>query len=302
MSVFTALDQTEVSQLLQQYTLGELQNYAGVHGGITNTIYKLKTEQGEFLLTLFEELTAEQLPSFLQLLDFFAHQDIPCSQPIKNKKEEWIARIKQKPVVLMNYLPGEVIENVEPEHCRQLGELLGLLHLKGMQFSNVIPNTRSADWRETTANKLYPVLESDDAALLKQEMLFQLAQDYGELPKGIIHMDLFRDNVLFQHNQLSGVIDFFYACTDMLLLDVAICVLDWCRTESGDLNQENHDALIQAYQQIRSLTTAEEQAWAAVLRLATLRFWLSRLHDFYFPAKGEDVLVKDPNEFRPREL
>jgi homoserine kinase type II len=172
------------------------------------------------------------------------------------------------------------------------------MHIAGLSFSGYMKNPRGTEWRLDTANKVMDFLSQDDRAMLQQELEFQARLSISDLPFGVIHADLFRDNVLFDGEQLGGVIDFYYACNDVLLYDVAIAVNDWCVNEDGSFDEGRLKALLATYHKIRAITLAEQQAWTGLLRLAALRFWLSRLYDLHFPQAGELTHAKDPQHFQ----
>jgi len=302
MSVHTIVTAEELQPFLESYDLGELQEHSGIEEGVTNTIYFVVTNKGRYVLTLFEELNLKQLPFYLELLEFLSQKNIPCSKPIANNKGEYLQTLKNKPAVLMEYLEGECVDNADIKHCKLTGDILGSLHIISRKFNKAQKNTRGLDWINNASKKLFSVLKEKELALLKDELSFQKKEKYNELPQGIIHADLFRDNVLFSNEKLTGILDFYYACTDALLLDLAITVNDWCVNMDGSLDEEKTKALVDAYKKHRKLNEEEIEAWPAILRLAALRFWVSRLLDYYFSGKtggeGGNVQVKDPSEFR----
>jgi len=194
-------------------------------------------------------------------------------------------------------LKGKELTNPEVNHCAAVGKSLAELHVKSANFEAQHQNTRNLNWIKKTAESLFDALPQDESQLLKEEILYQEKQNY-KLPISTIHGDLFRDNVLFLNDEVTGFIDFYYACTDYLILDVAIAVNDWCVNDDGSFDKARLNAFLNAYKKIRSFNDNEDQAWNDVLRLASLRFWVSRLNDFYHVEEGELTYTKDPIHFK----
>lgn len=297
MSVFTTVTVEQLRRWLQDYSIGELLDLQGIAAGITNTNYFVTTGQGRYVLTLFEKNSAEELPYFLDLMAHLAERKVPCPRPIPNKADETLAMLNGRPAALVSCLRGKDIKQPSLEQCAQVGHVLAEMHLAGLSFPAHMQNPRGPLWCRATAARVTGFLDADDSAMLRSELAFQAGLDTAALPQGVIHADLFRDNVLFDGERLGGVIDFYYACNDILLYDVAIAVNDWCETGHG-LDTERMQALLKAYAGVRPLNTAEREAWPALLRRAALRFWLSRLYDFHYPQAGEMTHAKDPQQFQ----
>jgi homoserine kinase type II len=298
MSVFTTLTLQEVQDWLQDFSIGKITALEGIAAGITNTNYFVVTESSRYVLTIFEANTIDELPYFVDLMTHLATHDIPCPAPIADKHGVALRVIKDKPALLVSCLKGRDVAQPNEAQCAQVGEVLAQIHLAGDSFKQVSNNQRDAVWRSNTAAKVMEKLSNADQSLLKQVLAFQDKLDLTTLPKGVIHGDLFRDNVLFDGHQLGGFIDFYYACHDVLAYDVAIAVNDWCLTETGEFDEARLNAFMQAYTAVRPFEEAEKQAWQGLLCIAALRFWLSRLYDFHFPAEGELTHAKDPNYFK----
>lgn len=298
MSVYTTIEQDELETFLLNYSIGYLIDYTGISDGIENTNYFVNTSQGQYVLTIFEELSAQELPYFLDLMAFLAEHEVPSAHPIEDNSGVFLRTLKNKPAALVIRLTGKGIDNPNIEQCRALGDSLGELHAVSHQFSEQRNNPRGPTWWREMSVKLDDKLSSTERKLLDTEMSFQSKHRRDELPSGVIHADLFRDNALFDENKLTGIIDFYYACNDVQLYDLAITVNDWCSNTGGSLDSARISAMLEGYAKKRPLLEVEKQAWPMMLRAAALRFWLSRLHDKHFPKEGEMTHIKDPDVFK----
>ena len=298
MSVFTTVTPDQLKHWLRAYPLGELCDLQGIASGITNTNYFVTTDTGRYVLTLFEEHTADELPYFLDLMAHLAERGVPCPHPVADANGSRLGELNGKPAALVSCLRGRDLEAPSATHCAEVGRVLAQMHAAGESFPSQMQNPRGVQWRKETAAKVREFLSQEDQALLLQALTLDAALKLDGLPTGVIHADLFRDNVLFDGDQLGGFIDFYYACNDVLLYDIAIAVNDWCVSEDGIVDDARMHALLKAYSSIRPLTQAEHAAWPAVLQIAALRFWLSRLLDKHFPHAGELTHAKDPEHFR----
>ena len=297
MSVYTSVNIKELKIWLQDYAFDDLTDYQGIKSGITNTNYFLMTVHDRFVLTLFEKNTIEDLPYFVDLMSHLATHSFLCPKPILKNNGTALSILKNKPALIVTCLKGKEVTNPEVNHCKAVGKSLAELHVKSANFVAQHQNTRDLSWIKKTAETLFNELPQDESKLLREEILYQEKQNY-KLPKSTIHGDLFKDNVLFLNNEVSGFIDFYYACTDYLILDVAIAVNDWCVNSDGSFDESRLNAFLDAYKKIRSFNDNEDRAWNDVLRLASLRFWVSRLNDFYHAEEGELTFIKDPNHFK----
>lgn len=298
MSVYTPVSHVELTRFLAQYPVGELLGYVGIQAGIENSNFFVTTSGGEYVLTLFEQHTPSALGYFLALATHWAAAGIPVPRPLPMHDGEVLGSLAGKPAALLLRLPGTHLAHTELGHCTAIGEVLARMHCAGQSFPLVRPSDRGHGWRMQMAQTLLPQLGGDEAALLRAEMLFQQTIPFAALPQGVIHADLFRDNVLFHDGQPSGVLDVYFACQDSLLYDLAVVVNDWCCHADGTLDEARLAACVRAYQAVRPWTALERQWWRAVLRAAALRFWLSRLHEKLNPRPGELTLQKNPAEFR----
>lgn len=303
MSVFTSVSIQQLQAWLQDYPIGELVDLKGISSGITNTNYFVTTTQSKYVLTLFEHNTIDELPYFIDLMHHLSTHGVPCPDPISNNAGVNLHMLNGKPAVLISCLNGRDITTPSHVHCAEVGRVLAQMHQAGQSFASryseqAHQNPRGADWRNQTAQKVMAHLSADDQRLLTETLEFQARLDTSALPKGIIHADLFRDNVLFDGDKVGGLIDFYYACHDVLAYDLAIVANDWCVKEDGHLDTDKLDALLKAYQEVRPFEQAEHAAWNGLLRIAALRFWLSRLYDQIYPQAGELTHAKDPNHFK----
>jgi homoserine kinase type II len=298
MSVFTKVSYAELQDFLRRYAVGEVIGFQGIGEGVENTNYYVDTAEGRFVLTLFERLNHADLPFFLDLMEHLAQRGVPCPRPAHMDSGGTLTRLNGKPAALVERLTGQSVLFPSAAQCAAVGALLGQMHMAAADFPTRVPNPRGAAWRREIAHKLLPVVDADTAALIRDELAAQAELDLARLRQGVVHADLFRDNVLFVDDRLTGVIDFYYACTDALVYDLAVAVNDWCFDVRGSLNTELARWLITRYAAVRQVSMDERKAWPLVLRAAAFRFWLSRLADWHFPREGDLVHMKDPAEYR----
>jgi homoserine kinase type II len=298
MAVFTSVTPLEANEWLKRYSIGSLTDLAGIASGIENTNYFLTTTQGRFVLTIFEKLTAIELPFYLNLMSHLARHAIPCPAPVADNENQFLGTLKGKPAAIVSRLSGITVMAPDLSHCAQVGATLANMHLAGRSFREHLDHPRGARWRSETAPKVMSFLDSTRQTLLRDEITYQARVDFNALPKGAIHADLFRDNVLFDGPRLGGVIDFYFAGVDTWLFDVAVTINDWCVRPDGHFDAARVNGLLAAYAAIRPFTDAERAVWPTMLRAAALRFWLSRLYDFYLPRPGELIHAHDPEHFR----
>jgi homoserine kinase type II len=250
------------------------------------------------VLTLFEKLTAAELPFYLNLMAHLADHGIPSARPIPDLDGALLGELNGKPAALVSFLPGKDVENPTEAHCAAVGAMLARIHRAGLSYPAKMENPRGLPWWQSVMPDILPFLPATDAALLRREIEFQAENRRTDLPTGAIHADLFRDNALFEATRISGVIDFYFACTDAFVYDVAICVNDWCVSADGRIGDARAAALLNAYQAIRGFEPQEVDAWPVIVRAAALRFWVSRLYDFHLPRAGELTHAKDPGHFQ----
>lgn len=297
MSVFTRITRPQLDQFFSAYSLGMVLSFEGIKDGIDNTNYFVTTEQGNFVLTLFESLTAHELRHFLSLLSHLGDNGLLCPTPQFDRQKKQLCPLEGKPVAIFKRLPGLAVASPSVLHCQEIGLQLASLHRCTQHYIFPIKNSNDLNWCNKVLQRIGVHLSAADSELINDELAFQAENSLIKLPQGVIHGDLFRDNVLFEGDQLSGLLDFYSACTDTLLLDVAIAANDWCY-ENGAINKEKLTALLTAYQSLRPMSPLEHRHWPIMLRVAALRFWLSRLEHQYYPRSGELTQQKDPLIFR----
>lgn len=302
MAVFTPVSLADLDSWIEQFPLGKVLGIKGIASGIENSNFFIQTEAGEFVLTIFENLSFEQLPFYLKLMRHLADHGVLVPAPIANDQGELVVALHGKPAAIVSKLEG--CSQMEPRknHCAEVGAMLARMHRAGQDFSIRQPNLRSLDWWHETTPKVLPYLSDELQHLLRAEIHFQDAFDstpiYRALPRGPIHADLFRNNVMFDGDRLTGFFDFYFAGCDTWLFDVAVTVNDWCiDLNTGALDQARVHALLAAYHAVRPFTEEEAIAWQPMLRAAALRFWLSRLYDFYQPRDAEMLTPHDPAHF-----
>lgn len=302
MAVFTPVSLDDLSSWITQFPLGKALAIKGISSGIENSNFFITTEAGEYVLTIFENLSFEQLPFYLHLMRHLAERDVLVPAPVANLQGEIINALHGKPASIVTKLEGTSQMAPAPVHCAAVGAMLAKLHLAAQDFPIVQPNLRGLAWWTENAPVVLPHLSDANQQLLRTEMDFQQAfaasATYHQLPRGPIHADLFRNNVMFDGERLTGFFDFYFAGCDSWLFDVAVTVNDWCiDPASGELDPARVRAMLDAYHAVRPFTAAEQISWQPMLRAGALRFWLSRLYDFYLPREAEMLTPHDPAPF-----
>jgi len=301
MAVYTDVAAEDLAPFLAGYDIGELLAYKGIAEGVENSNFLVHTSRGYFILTLYERRVAERdLPFFLALMEHLASRGITCPQPVKNRAGQTLGRLAGRPAAIVTFLEGLWIRRPSAAHCAALGEALARLHLAGADFAMRRDNALSvAGWRQLyaacggRANAVQPDLTTVLAAELDV-----LEREWPRgLPQGVIHADLFPDNVFFLGDRLSGLIDFYFACTDTLAYDIAICLNAWCFEQDHSYNVTKGRALLASYAKTRPLSAQEWDKLPLLARGAALRFLLTRLADWLDVPPGALVRPKDPIEY-----
>lgn len=309
MAVYTEVSLTQASALFESLGLERPLSLQGCSGGIENTNYFAHTEGPSYVLTLFERLSAEQLPYYLRLMAHLAGHGIPVPNPAPDGRGELVHSLCGKPAAVVNVLAGQSELAPGAGHCAQVGAMLARMHLAGRSFGMRQDNLRALPWWNDTVPVVLPHLEPAQATLLQAELAYQnhvaTLAPYAALPRGPVHADLFRDNVMFTpapnadgESVLSGFFDFYFAGHDAWVFDIAVCLNDWCvDLDTGVAVAARANAFLEAYASVRPLEAAERQLLGAMLRAAALRFWLSRLWDWYLPREASMLKPHDPTRF-----
>jgi homoserine kinase type II len=301
MAVYTDVAAEDLALFLAGYDIGELLSYKGIAEGVENSNFLVHTSRGYFILTLYERRVAERdLPFFLALMEHLATRGITCPQPVKNRSGETLGRLAGRPAAMVTFLEGMWIRRPSAQHCAALGEALARLHLAGADFAMHRDNALSvAGWRQLYAacRERANEVQGELKDLLARELDALEGEWPRGLPQGVIHADLFPDNVFFLGDTLSGLIDFYFACTDTLVYDAAICLNAWCFEADHSYNVTKGRALLTNYARTRPLSAAEWEKLPLLARGAALRFLLTRLVDWLNVPPGALVRPKDPIEY-----
>ena len=310
MAVFTAVTETDLAHWMRHYDLGEVVDFRGIPSGIENSNFFLTTTRGAYVLTIFEKLTADQLPFYLDLMQHLAAHRVPVPDPVPRDDGALFGMLHGKPAAIVTKLDGSAELAPGIEHCVEVGQMLARMHLAGRDYARQQPNLRSLDWWHETVPVVLPFVSEAQRALLTAELAHQTAffasSDYAAMPGGPCHCDLFRDNALFapaapgtgHQVRLGGFFDFYFAGCDKWLFDVAVTVNDWCvDLPTGRLDMARADALLRAYQTVRPFTPEETRHWGDMLRAGAYRFWVSRLYDFHLPRAAQMLQPHDPTHF-----
>jgi homoserine kinase type II len=306
MAVYTEVSIEDAQNLFAQLGLGEVSHLQGIQGGIENTNYFVDTlSEGastRYVLTLFERLTHEQLPFYLYLMKHLAQRGIPVPDPQADKSGDVLLTVQGKPACVVNCLRGKSELVPTADHCATVGAMLARMHLAGRDYARSQPNLRGLPWWNETIPVVLPFLSDAQKQLIQSELAYQnhiaASSAYAALPRGPVHADLFRDNVMFEGSDLTGFFDFYFAGTDSFLFDVAVCLNDWCiDLATGVAHPERQQAFLQAYAAQRPFEAAERQLLPAMLRAGALRFWTSRLWDFHLPREASLLKAHDPAHF-----
>ena len=302
MAVFTEVLFDEAAAFLHALDLGQLQHLQGAAGGIENTNYFVDTDRGKWVLTLFERLTFDQLPFYLHLMKHLATRGIPVPDPAANAAGQILHRLKGKPTAVVNKLRGHSELAPNAAQCAAVGDMLARMHLAGLDYPRQQPNLRGLAWWNDTVPLVLPHITSGQRTLILAELAYQnhiaASSAFHGLPRGPVHADLFRDNVMFDDGRLSGFFDFYFAGCDSFLFDIGVCLNDWCvEPQTGRENKPRTVAFLAAYQSVRPLTRQEHILLPAMLRAGALRFWISRLWDLHLPRDASVLHAHDPAQF-----
>ncbi len=301
MAVYTEVGDGDLIEFLAEYELGEAVSCKGIAEGIENSNFALTTDTGNYILTLYEKrVNPDDLPFFLGLMNHLAAAGIPCPTPIRGRDGEALRELCGRPAAVVTFLAGMWPRRIQPDHCAELGRVMADMHLAGSEFEMSRPNDLSvASWRPllersaARADEVRPGLAGELSGELDR-----LEADWPhDLPSGVIHADLFPDNVFFHHDRLSGLIDFYFACSDSFAYDLAICLNAWCFEPDGSFNITKARRLLTAYRKVREFSAAELEALPLLARGSAMRFLLTRLYDWLYTPADALVTRKDPLEY-----
>jgi|TARA_B110000014_G_C20120674_1_gene593735 homoserine kinase type II len=298
MAVYTNITLNDLIDWNKEFNLPEIVDFNGISSGVTNSNYLIYMPDSKYILTIFEHNTVEELPFYVNLMTYLTRKSFLCPTPIENKKGHSLALLKDKPALMVSFLKGKEKKVGDSKSCFLVGKYLAKLHLITKNFSQSNKNTRDLNWMTNKYLDIKKYLSNEEKKIIESEINYHKGIDKVELPEGIIHGDLFKDNVLFLNDNISGFIDFYYACNENFIYDIAIAVNDWCIDNDGKINTLKCTEFTKGYQSERKFTDNEYKYFNSALRLSALRFWLSRLEDSYDAKEGELTNIKDPNHFK----
>ncbi|MEY2910242.1 MAG: Homoserine kinase [Pseudomonadota bacterium] len=301
MAVYTKLEHQEVRQFLEQYNINNFKDYKGITEGVENTNYLIKTSEQDYILTIYEKRVDENdLPFFIKLLSYLSENKFPCPKPIANKNNEKINRIKNKNAALVTFLNGQSKNKITSEECFEIGKITAQLHEITKKFNiNRKYNLSIENWESIFEKTIKQKIDLDESIIKKTKNYLNFLKDKWpkNLPQGIIHADLFPDNIFFTNNKVSGIIDFYFACNDFFAYEIAICINSLCFDNNSTFNMTKAKNLIDGYTSIRTLSEDEKKYLPILSMGAAMRFFLTRLYDFYHTDNKADVKIKDPFEY-----
>jgi homoserine kinase type II len=301
MAVYTKLEHQEVRQFLEQYNINNFKDYKGITEGVENTNYLIKTSEQDYILTIYEKRVDENdLPFFIKLLSYLSENKFPCPKPIANKNNEKINRIKNKNAALVTFLNGQSKNRITREECFEIGKITAQLHEITKKFDiNRKNNLSIENWESIFEKTIKQKIDLDESIIKKTKNYLNFLKDKWpkNLPQGIIHADLFPDNIFFTNNKVSGIIDFYFACNDFFAYEIAICINSLCFDNNSTFNMTKAKNLIDGYTSIRTLSEDEKKYLPILSMGAAMRFFLTRLYDFYHTDNKADVKIKDPFEY-----
>jgi homoserine kinase type II len=301
MAVYTKLAHQEVEQFLEQYNINNFKDYKGITEGVENTNYFINTLEQDYILTIYEKRVDENdLPFFINLLSNLSENKFPCPKPIANKNNEKINKIKNKNAALVTFLNGQSKNKITSEECFEIGKITAQLHEITKKFNVSRKNNLSIEsWQNIFEKTIKKKIDLDETIIKKTKNYLNFLKDNWpkNLPQGIIHADLFPDNIFFTNNKVSGIIDFYFACNDFFAYEIAICINSICFDNNSTFNMTKAKNLIDGYSSIRTLSEEEKKFLPILSMGAAMRFFLTRLHDFYHTDNKADVKIKDPFEY-----
>ena len=306
MAVYTNLNDEQISDFLKLYRIGKLISFTGITEGIENSNFYLKTTSGEFILTIFEKrVNKKDLPFFVNVMKHLSKKKFFCPKPISDAKDNYLQDLLGKPAIIVNYLQGKSKTKITIEDCYKVGSKIALMHIKTRDFSSERENSLSINGCQNLIKKCDVSIPNDILNKIEPNILKEIQNSFNycvkfwpyNLPKGFIHADIFPDNVFFHENKLSGIIDFYFSCTDILSYDLAIAINAWCFDQEKNFNQKKYQSLLDGYNSQRKLSSDEIFYLPLLSKVASMRFLLTRLYDWVHTPKDADVLPKNPTEY-----
>ena len=302
MAVYTQISIDELNVFLSKYNIDNINEFSGIKGGTSNSNYLLTADNKKFILTIFEERTnQENLPFYFDLMNHLNAHDIKCPEVIKDKQGNFSNSIKQKHAVITSFLTGSSLEKIKPIHCSNLGLTIAKMHNASEKLNIKRENELGFDKLGIIIERLKRYkkhIDDEKLKFIEDEFLFLSREINKDLPSGIIHADLFPDNIFFEENNLTGIIDFYFSCNDFYAYEIAICLNAWCFEDSNnEFNPTKAKYLLGSYNQERKFSNEEVEALPLLARASALRYLLTRLLDFYSHEDSDLILKKDPNEY-----
>ena len=306
MAVYTSLNNEQLSNFLERYKIGNLISFNGITEGIENSNFHLKTSHGEFILTIFEKrVNKKDLPFFIDVMIHLSKKNFFCPKPIGDAKNNYLQELLGKPAIIVNYLQGKSKAKITNEDCFKVGSKIASMHIKTKDFSSERENALSINGWQNLIKECHATIPEKVLSKIEPNILYEIQNEFNycvkswpfNLPKGFIHADIFPDNVFFHENEVSGFIDFYFSCTDILAYDLAIAINAWCFDNESILNKEKYKYLLDGYNSQRKLSTEEVFYLPLLCKAASIRFLLTRLYDWVHTPKDADVSPKNPIEY-----
>jgi len=297
MSVYTNLDSKDVKSLLNKYNIGTLKSYKGIADGITNTNYFVNTTKGKYVITLFEDISQSKVKKYLKLMNYFSGKNLCSPEIMLTKNMDILTVVKSKPCSIMQKLSGKTITKTNTKLCSSIGKIIGTFHCVSKDYNHKITNDRDTEWVDKSIKRIKNHISKDQMSLLLHSSKIFKKLFTTSLPHGMIHSDLFRDNVLAYKDNIRGIIDYYYTIKGPIIYELAVIINDWCVNKDGSINKAKYNNFIKSYNSIRALGLTEAKQLNNAMIASGLRYYLSRLVDMIFPKVGEITHIKDPYVF-----
>ena len=297
MSVYTNLDSKDVRSLLNKYNIGIMKTYKGIADGITNTNYFVNTTKGKYVITLFEDISQTKVKKYLKLMNYFSNKDLCSPEIMLTKDMDILTIIKSKPCSIMQKLNGKTITKTNSKLCGSIGKVIGTFHCVSKDYNQKITNDRDTKWVERSIERIKNHVSKEQMSLILYSSRVFKKLFAMNLPHGMIHSDLFRDNVLASKDDITGIIDYYYSFNGPFIYELAVIINDWCVNQDGSINKTKYNSFIKSYNSVRKISSSEAKQLNNAMIASGLRYYLSRLVDMIFPKVGEITHIKDPSVF-----